>query len=236
MSSVFSRSIWLWLGGWLTQEEVAFAESISRPEVHVLLDGGSDNFLSLYTPSHDSQRVILIGDLDTLKDPERLKVLPSLEVIRYPKDKDLTDLELALKFISERPEKGDLDLLLILGALSLNRPDLVLSNFISIYQFNQSLPRLLLIFREGVGLLLRGGAELKLELPLGSKVSLISFSFFKASSKGLKYQLDNLTLNPGGRGVSNETIQREVWISALEGGVWCFIFTRDLKFLRWDVR
>ncbi len=43
-----------------------------------------------------------IGDMDSIKDSETLKLIPSERIFEYPVDKDLTDTELAIKFLKDR--------------------------------------------------------------------------------------------------------------------------------------
>jgi thiamine pyrophosphokinase len=44
----------------------------------------------------------IIGDMDSINDPERLKKYPSEIILSYPHDKDFTDTELAINFLWEK--------------------------------------------------------------------------------------------------------------------------------------
>jgi thiamine pyrophosphokinase len=85
----------------------------------VCADGGSRHAFALgLTPQ------ALIGDLDSVSDAERQRIeAAGIEVLRYPHDKDQTDLELSLQYaLKQKPSS-----ILIVAALG-NRLDHTLGN------------------------------------------------------------------------------------------------------------
>jgi thiamine pyrophosphokinase len=73
--------------------DVARARTLVKPDDYVVCaDGGTRHALALgLTPD------LIVGDLDSLSDDDRRRVeKANVKIIRYPHDKDETDLELAI--------------------------------------------------------------------------------------------------------------------------------------------
>ncbi len=156
----------------------------------------------------------LIGDLDSVLHPEDLKPqLLDLEIIRYPKEKDSTDLELAVEWALDRsPEQVTL-----FGATG-GRIDHTMANLALLERgLHAGVPMLLVDGNETVRLLQQ---QLVLNTAsVGDRVSLLPVSLFvTVSCEGLRYRLVSERLFRGwGRGVSNAVTELPVRISVDTG-------------------
>jgi thiamine pyrophosphokinase len=156
----------------------------------------------------------LIGDLDSVLYPDGLeRQVPDLEIIRYPQEKDSTDLELAVEWaLDQSPEHVTL-----FGATG-GRIDHTLANLALLERgLHAAVPMLLVDGDETVRLVQQ---ELLLEeASVGDRVSLLPVSLFvTVSCEGLRYRLASEKLFRGwGRGVSNVVTESPVRISVETG-------------------
>jgi len=137
----------------------------------------------------------IVGDMDSLEDTSRLEAYPASRVLRFPRDKDDTDTELALRLLSAQGcdyrelvggGGGRLDHLLALAAL-FDREDA---------------PDRWLTSREDVRLI-RG--TISIRVTPGSLVSVFPAGSgpWQAESSGLRWPLDSVTWSRGAYGISN---------------------------------
>ena len=161
-------------------ENKAFAPTV------VAADGGANFCLAAgVTPTR------VIGDLDSLSAAAR-GALPASAVTRDD-DQNLTDFEKALRMI-EAP------LVIALGFTE-GRMDHTLANF-AVLARRIGPPTLLL---GGEDLAFAAPETLSLDLPHGTRLSLFPMRPSQGISRGLKWPIDGLTLDPSGRlGTSNE--------------------------------
>ncbi len=150
-----------------------------------------------------SDPALLIGDFDSLSDDERKKAENAgAKIVRYSRDKNETDLELALNHALEL-KPGNVVIIAALGG----RLDQTLGNIALLTD-----PRL-----AGIDIRLDDGLEevffcrdrCELQGKGGDVVSLIPWqnTVEGISTKGLKWPLDNETLYPEKtRGISNELV------------------------------
>lgn len=151
---------------------------------------------------------IATGDMDSISDISFLSTLDPSKVFMFPRDKDYTDTELALKLAMDRGcgfsriaggGGGRLDHILAIRAL-FDRP----SSPDEWYTRNES------IFR------LKKGDTIETGIRPGSTVSV--FPLGRASSgmlsEGLKWPLEGLEWNEGSFGVSNVACGKRVSITA----------------------
>jgi thiamine pyrophosphokinase len=151
---------------------------------------------------------VLIGDLDSVS-PDTLDH-PS-RVLRFPEDKDATDLELA---VSEARSRGASSLLVIGGGGG--RVDHFLANA----SLLASQVGLDIEWRTGSGTLHRVNRSLLLTGTPGETVSLLAFGgpARQVRTNGLRWELDGEDLAPGStRGVSNRFVATEAVVE-LENG------------------
>jgi thiamine pyrophosphokinase len=157
---------------------------------------------------------LVIGDMDSLSEKELLKLeSDGTKILRYPTDKNETDLELALLYAAEQGA----DWIRVLGAIG-GRFDQMLANV-----YLLALPALehvdiALVARKQMIRLLRAG-EHELKGQVGDTISLIPISGdVRVSTKQLKYPLRNETLHFGpARGISNVMEQSSAFVSIAEG-------------------
>jgi len=192
---------------------------IRKKDLIVSADGGLRYIRSLsLTPK------LIIGDLDSINhdDIEYLKDI-EIEILKFPTDKDQTDLEIALRELIERGYKD----ILVIGALG-GRIDQTLANLglmssisnddIRI-EFDDGQEHIMLIRNHQ---LFSGKNE--------DTVSLIpQCSLVKGiTTRGLRYPLNDESLVPGQtRGISNEMIGENAEINITSGTILC-IHTRKM--------
>lgn len=155
----------------------------------------------------------IIGDFDSFEGefPPSWK---ATRFLKYPREKDKTDLELALdEALKLKPEE-----ILIIGALG-GRLDHALANISLLSKGFDSGVRIRLISEEVEVFLLKRG-EAKIPGKPGELVSIIPFSE-KVSGinlEGFRYEIKNGELSFGStRGISNELAAREGMISIASG-------------------
>jgi thiamine pyrophosphokinase len=153
----------------------------------------------------------VIGDMDSLDDPARLDKYPPERVLRYPRDKDYTDTELALSLLWE---KGCTETWLLGGGGG--RMDHLLG-IRSLFE-REPFPRRWITAQEDVHAVEAPG-ELTLETLPGGTVSVFPLGPgpWEAESRGLKWALGGLAWNRGFIGVSNVAESGIFGVKALEG-------------------
>jgi thiamine pyrophosphokinase len=153
----------------------------------------------------------IIGDMDSLDDPGRLGKYPPGRVLRYPRDKDYTDTELAFSLLVEQGcdeiwlfggGGGRIDHLFAIRALFERDP----------------CPQRWITAGEDIYCLDAPG-ELALTPKAGSPVSVFPLGDgpWEAQSRGLKWPLADLPWEPGFFGLSNEAAAGDFSIHADAG-------------------
>ena len=157
----------------------------------------------------------LIGDLDSLADPTRLEDrFPDMEILRYPAEKDWTDLELAIDWALERSPMS----IVVFGAAG-GRIDHTMANLALLEKgLHSGIPIELISGNESVRLI-QGNLTID-NAAIGDRVSLLPISLFSTvSTQGLKYSLGGAKLFRGqGRGISNTVESTPVSVN-VESGV-----------------
>jgi thiamine pyrophosphokinase len=179
--------------------DIELARRIIRPgDVIYAADGGTRHALALgLSPS------VVIGDLDSLASEDRqLLEARAVEIQRYPREKDQTDLELVLDYALQSRQHE----ILVMGGLG-GRLDQTLAN-ISLLS-NSRYSSINLRMDDGVeeAFFIRDRSEISGKP--GDIVSLIPWGgdVTGISTQGLRWALDNSTLLPGStRGISNELL------------------------------
>ena len=165
---------------------------------------------------------LIVGDLDSV-NYEDIDFLNDnhIEIIKFPTDKDQTDLELALRELVKRDYKDSL----VIGALG-GRIDQTLANVGLISSFSHDDIRV--EFDDGREHVMLIRNRLLLSGKKGDTVSLIPLcSPVKGiTTRGLKYPLNNESLLPDQtRGISNVLVGEIAEIKITSGTVLC-IHTR----------
>jgi thiamine pyrophosphokinase len=157
----------------------------------------------------------LIGDLDSLADSTNLEErFPNLEILRYPEDKDWTDLELAIDWALKQSPTS----ISVYGATG-GRIDHTMTNLSLLEKgLHSGVPIELISGNESVQLI-QGSLALQ-RAQLGDRVSLLPISLFcTVSTQGLKYALAGEKLFRGqGRGISNVVVSTPASVT-VESGV-----------------
>jgi thiamine pyrophosphokinase len=157
----------------------------------------------------------LIGDLDSIADPTNLESrFPDMEIVRHPREKDSTDLELAVDWALERSPAS-----ITLFGIAGGRLDHTLANFALLEKgLHAGIPIAAVSGRETVRMI-QGAVTLD-AASVGDRVSLLPVSLFvTVSTQGLQYALTSEKLfRARGRGISNVVRSLPVRIE-VEAGV-----------------
>jgi thiamine pyrophosphokinase len=196
----------IFANGELPETEIALP-----PEAVVIAaDGGARHCLRLgITPQ------AVIGDFDSLTPQETADLeARGARLLRYPADKDETDLELALDY-ALRHGAREITLYALLGG----RWDMSFANLLLLAAPRYAGLRLRVCAGETAVRLLRGGETLTLRGQPGETVSLVPLSDLHGLTyRGLKWPLQNADLPFGTpRGVSNLLLGPRAEISLAEG-------------------
>jgi len=168
---------------------------------------------------------LLIGDLDSISPSDLdLAEFQKTEIIRFEKDKDETDLELAIKIAMER---GYRDMLIIAGLGG--RIDHTLANIL--LMLHPDFQRCRIKFDDGVEevFLITDKEEIKGEV--GDIVSLIPFNgdCEGVKTENLKYPLQNESLLAfKTKGISNVMISNSASVSLESGTAYCIHIRKNL--------
>ncbi|MCK4571194.1 thiamine diphosphokinase [Candidatus Bipolaricaulota bacterium] len=176
----------------------------------VATDGALDHAIECDIEVHT-----LIGDLDSLSDPTKLEErFPNMEILRYPEDKDWTDLELAINWALEQAPAS----IAVFGAIG-GRIDHTMANLALLEKgLHSGIPIQLISGNESVRLI-QGSLPLE-NAGAGDRISLLPISLFATvSTQGLKYSLTSQKLFRGqGRGISNVVVSTPARVD-VESGV-----------------
>lgn len=190
------------------------SEQIVSSDFLIAVDGGHHHMNSLgLIPD------LVIGDLDSIQKKELIQLQNSgVEILKFPSEKDETDLELALR---EATTRGYLNILIVAGLggrldQTLGNLSLLKANFLA-----NSLIKLDDGYEEVWNLKKSTYPKgLQINGEIGDVVSLLSFgSETKGiNTEGLKYALarENLLLYQT-RGVSNEMVESKAKVSLTDG-------------------
>lgn len=196
---------------------------LRRGDRIVCLDGGYDEAVK-----QGIRPDILLGDMDSLEaDIESMTADPNslttdLKILRYPPEKDYTDLELAFIELdpAETPE------VLVIGAMG-GRLDMTAVNIQLLERYSSRFEKIEMIDGRNRCFVLRGGSEVRLP-KTDSYLSLIPLTDTceGVSLTGAKYPLEKATLHRGASlGVSNEFADDEVMLSLEQGSLLVVITT-----------
>jgi len=192
--------------------------NIQENDLIIAADGGSQHCLSL-----GIQPEVLIGDLDST-DPALVERWhdDGVEIIQHPKDKDQTDLELAIMLAQNRGARK----IVVHGAVG-GRLDMTIGNLGLLAHPDLKTPTTLINGAEEVHLL-HSGEMLTLVGEPGEIVSLLPIQPGKSviTTRGLKYSLKNEPLEFGlSTGISNQLTGKRGTVH-LESGLLAVVHTR----------
>ena len=182
-------------------------------DILIAADGGASRFQSAGIQPH-----VVVGDMDSI-DPALLEKLKSkgIELIGYPKDKDQTDLELAIHFAVGR----GMTEILLLGLVG-GRLDQTLANLLMLTRPEWGGIRLIVKDGMDTAYPMRDGDEFVLEGSPGDIVSLIPLSEFVSglTTQGLRWPLHDKLVEFGTTlTVSNEMISEKARVTIRAGNL-----------------
>ena len=195
--------------------------AINKNELIIAVNGGTRHCISL-----GIQPDIIIGDMDSI-DNDKLQIFKKrgTEILIFPRQKDQTDLELALMLSLERGA----DEIIILGALG-KRWDMTLANILLFCKPDLNAAAVRILDADCEIILLRGGTTHTIYSEKGDLLSLMPLggNVYGVTLSGLKYPLKNEMLNLGcTRGVSNLFLGKTAVIAIKKGLLLCVIEKKD---------
>ena len=178
-------------------------------ELVISVDGGA-----LHLRRFGIKPGLLVGDFDSIT-PECLKEYESqnIEIVRFPRQKDMTDTEIAVEIALERGSTH----IVFLGAMG-TRLDHSLSNIFHLKKLHDNnVTGIVADERNEITLI---DSSIKLDKAEGMKVSLLPLTDVVrgVTTKGLMYPLHNATMKLGSSwGVSNEFSGDTAEVTIIEG-------------------
>jgi thiamine pyrophosphokinase len=204
------------------ERAVIFANGVLRPsrrlrslilptDLLIAADGGARRCLSLgFTPT------VVIGDLDSISPTQRERLAAQgTRFVIHPRDKDQTDLELALSYAVSQ-QVGEILLLALLGG----RLDQTLANLLLLSRAEWGSARLIVAEEHDMAYLLRSAETLTLSGRSGDTISLISLSpqVTSVRAEGVHWPLEGATLHFGSTlSISNEMVNTVARFAVGEG-------------------
>jgi thiamine pyrophosphokinase len=198
-------------------EITADSISLTDDEMVIAADGGARHCLNLeITPQ------VVIGDFDSLTEEETaILATKGAELIRYPPEKDETDLELALDYALETGA-SEITLYGLLGG----RWDMTFANLLLLAASRYAGIEFHIKARGTTAYIVRGGETIELRAKPGTTVSIIPLDgpARGITYRGLQWPLEDATLPFGTpRGVSNVMVKKAAEILLREGTVAVFV-------------
>ncbi|NMA17486.1 MAG: thiamine diphosphokinase [Clostridiaceae bacterium] len=191
---------------------------LSEKDFLIAADGGAAHILRRGLTPH-----LLMGDLDSISRSDlAFCEAENVEILSFPKDKDETDLELALK---EALDRGFQEI--VLTAVFGDLPDHTLGNLALLGMPEIGSARLFI--SDGGRHVFYVKDEITLDAQVGDRVSLLPWNGIAAGirTEGLRYALQNETLYPWkSRGISNVVERSPFRVLLDEGALMLFHFTK----------
>ncbi len=201
-----SKRAFIYAAGNYSVEDIKLYKRIKAKDGDLVIcaDGGYDALV--YTGIVPD---VIIGDFDSLKT----SVPKEIETVKYPADKDKTDLEICIDYAL----KSQCDTIFILGALG-GRIDHIIGVFGALkYTLEHGADAMVLTAKSRVYLV---DKEIEIAREKFDCISLIPCSdkVTGVSTLGLKYELNNRTLyKSSSLGISNEFFNNTAKIKVEEG-------------------
>jgi len=207
-----SKKVFIFINGKMGDEN-SIKNIIQDHDYIVAVDGGYQHLKNISIMPD-----VIIGDMDSI-DPDDLCRLQkeNIEIMQYPREKDETDLEIALNHVINL----GYDKIVIVAAFG-GRLDQMLTNLLMLKK--PMLNDRTVIYFDGLEYVHLISSSLIIRGSIGDRVSLIPFfgPVHGISTMGLKYQLVNESLYPEqSRGVSNVITEKEVKIEIKSGQLIC---------------
>ena len=200
--NLYHQSIALIANGKISND-CLISQKLKNYDHYIAVDGGLNHCHRL-----NIDPLILIGDLDSA-DPSLYSVFSHLKTLSFDRDKDLTDLDLAVQWAFEKTPSS----VTIFGGFGL-RIDHSLSNLIALSRYPEKLfleteYEKIFAIRQFIEVKTYPGQMLSL-IPINGPVEVISTS-------GLKWELKHQVLDKNFMGVSNVATELTVTLSIKSG-------------------
>ncbi len=175
----------------------------------IAIDGGAEHCRTMGLAPD-----LIVGDLDSVS-PSTLDFFKAIPIQKFPRDKDYTDLELALNTI----DWTAIDEVTVFGALE-KRADHTLTNLIILSRYPGKL-----FFETEEMRCFAIDKTVALETIPGQVISLIPINSpaMGVTSSGLKWELQDHTLDKLFVSISNEATSSLVRVSVAKGDLLCFV-------------
>jgi len=189
----------------------AVKAAIRQDDLLIAADGGARNCISLgLTPT------FVIGDMDSIASEQRAALeAGQTRFITFPRNKDQTDLELAIGFATQQGA-GEILLLGLLGG----RLDQTLANLLLLSREEWNRSRLVVIEGPDTAYILHDRDSLSIPGDIGDIVSLLPLSpqVTGVTTQNLQWPLVNATLHFGSTlSISNEMVSSPVEVKIHRG-------------------
>jgi thiamine pyrophosphokinase len=195
----------------LLDEQTRILSLLQKDDVLIAADGGAKHMLAAGIQPH-----VVIGDMDSLDSLARENLREAnVDFLEYPRDKDQTDLELAL---AKAIQMGISEILLF-GLLG-GRLDQTLANLLILTRKEWEGVRLILKDGADTAYLMRNRDEIFLDGEPGDIVSLIPLTerVSEVTTQGLRWPLQERDLELGTTlSVSNEMVSQQAIIKICNG-------------------
>lgn len=190
--------------------------NISKKDFLIAVDGGANKLVKTsFKPN------IIIGDMDSISK-NALKKFKASEQIRYPREKDKIDLELAIDYCVKKKFKE----IIILGALG-TRADMTMTNIFLLTQIPKKIDARIIHENQEIYLIHKKKSSV-IGLPR-EQISLfpINGNVKGLTLEGFKYEIKNYNLRFGiGIGLSNEFKNKKASITFKDGLLLCVHFRK----------
>ena len=186
---------------------------IQKNDFLVCADGGANKLTKTrFRPD------VIIGDMDSITK-STLKKFKYAKLVKFPREKDQVDLELAINYCVGKKFKE----ILILGALG-SRVDMSLTNVFLLLQIPKNIKAKIVHQNQEIYLVQK---KCSIKGIPGEKISFfpIKGDVIGLTLNGLKYEVKNYDLRFGiGKGLSNEFKNKNAVISFKDGLLLCVHF------------
>jgi thiamine pyrophosphokinase len=200
-----------------------FINEILSSDLIIAADGGT-----LHCKTLGIRPNVIIGDFDSLESIDiSFYQQAGVEILKYPTNKDETDLELALNYAT----KAEITQVYVIAALG-NRWDMTVSNILLAAQNKYSQLSIHLLDGLDELVILRGNRRYDIQGEAGDTVSLVPIGGDAQgiTTHGLVYPLTDETLSFGSsRGVSNVLISNQAQVSIREGIILLCLSNRSVE-------
>jgi len=181
---------------------------LKKISVLMAVDGGIHHCIKLgLIPT------IYVGDLDSASEQD-LSHFPKIKTYIYAKEKDKTDLQLAIELALESH-----DFLQVFGALG-GRIDHSLFNLILLTRFPEKIE---FLSKEETVFLIKGQKQMPVSPDTIISLMPINGPVYGVTTRGLKWELKDAKLNKHFTSLSNLSLGPEIFISVGTGDLLCIL-------------